>query len=224
MVPPRTAPVVWINGFPGSGKLTVATAVAALDKTVIVLDNHKLIDPVEARFARIHPSYQHERSLFRQAILDRYVYDVATLSRLVIFTDFQSNNALGRVVASEYKDAAFKAGRPFVPVYLTCDEATNLERVASPDRLGSGTNKLTDPQVLGDLRSRCELYQFDGGCLGLTVDSTSLIPSEVAAKIVEFAWNSASSLADGADGPGWERARSGLDIPIVADCSLLNEK
>ncbi|KAK4151039.1 hypothetical protein C8A00DRAFT_36346 [Chaetomidium leptoderma] len=197
----RTAPVVWINGFPGSGKLTVAMAVAALDKTAIVLDNHKLIDPVEARFSRTHPSYQHERRLFRQAILDRHVCNMATLSRLVIFTDFQSNNALGWVVASEYKAAAFKAGRPFVPIYITCDEATNLERVASPDRLGSGTNKLTNPQVLGDLRSRCELYQFDS-CPGLTVDSTSLAPSAVAAKIVEFAWNRASSPADGADEAG----------------------
>jgi hypothetical protein len=114
--------------------------------------------------------------------------------------DFQSDNALGRDVASEYREAALQAGRPFVPVYLTCDVSTNLARVASPDRLGSGTTKLTDLRVLRDLRSRCELYRF-GGCPGLTVDSTSLTPSEAAAEIVEFAWNSAC-LADGADGTG----------------------
>jgi hypothetical protein len=82
----RAAPVVWINGFPGSGKLTVATAVAAVDKTAVVLDNHKLIDPVEARFERTHPRYQHERRLFRQAALDRHVRDPGMLSRLVVFT------------------------------------------------------------------------------------------------------------------------------------------
>jgi hypothetical protein len=103
-------------------------------------------------------------------------------------------------VASEYKDAAFKAGRPFVPVYLVCDVATNIERVASPDRLGSNTNKLTDPRMVEDLRSRCELYRFDG-CPGLTVDSTTLTPSDAAAKIIDFAWKTAS-LVDGADGKG----------------------
>jgi adenylylsulfate kinase-like enzyme len=122
MAPARRAPVVWINGFPGSGKLTVATAAAALDKTAIVLDKHKLIDPVEARFERSHPSYQNERRRFRQAALDKHVRDIGMLSRLVIFTgkssffctyclcratdaeagsDFQSNNALDRDVASE---------------------------------------------------------------------------------------------------------------------------
>jgi hypothetical protein len=80
------APVVWINGFPGTGKLTVATAAAALDKTAIVLDNHKLIDPVEAQFPRTHPSYQDERRSFRRAVLDEHVGGMTTLSRLVIFT------------------------------------------------------------------------------------------------------------------------------------------
>lgn len=82
----RAAPQVWINGFPGSGKLTVATAVATLHNTAIVLDNHKLIDPVEAKYPRTHPFYQLERQLYRQAMLDGYVCSPATLSRLVICT------------------------------------------------------------------------------------------------------------------------------------------
>jgi hypothetical protein len=80
------APLVWINGFPGSGKLTVATAIATMHKSAIVLDNHKLIDPVEARFPRTHPSYQHERRSYRQAVLEKYACDTNTLSRLVVFT------------------------------------------------------------------------------------------------------------------------------------------
>ncbi|KAL8321796.1 hypothetical protein RB593_004057 [Gaeumannomyces tritici] len=112
MATTKAAPVVWINGFPGCGKLTVATAIRALDETVIVLDNHKLIDPVEERVARTHPSYRHERRCFRQAVLKENVCDPAGLSRLVVFTDFQSDNELGRAVASEYKDAAISAASP----------------------------------------------------------------------------------------------------------------
>lgn len=82
----KAAPLVWINGFPASGKLTVATALATLHGAAIVLDNHKLIDPVEARFPRTHPDYHSERQRYRKAILDEFVLDTATLSRMVIFT------------------------------------------------------------------------------------------------------------------------------------------
>ncbi|KAL8415004.1 hypothetical protein RB594_006001 [Gaeumannomyces avenae] len=186
MATTKAAPVVWINGFPGCGKLTVATAIRALDETVIVLDNHKLIDLVEERVARTHPSYQHERRCFRQAVLKENVCDPAGLSRLVVFTDFQSDNELGRAVASEYKDAAISAGRSFVPVYLTCDVATNLERVTSIARLTSRTTKLIDRRALEDIRSRCKLFRFPD-CPSLTVDSSNLTPLDAAAKILAFA-------------------------------------
>lgn len=82
----KAAPLVWINGFPGCGKLTMATALATLHGAAIVLDNHKLIDPVEAQLPRTHPDYQKKRQLYREVILDEFVFDTATLSRLVIFT------------------------------------------------------------------------------------------------------------------------------------------
>ena len=96
MATTNAAPVVWINGFPGSGKLTVAMAISTLDQTVIVLDNHKLIDPVEARFPRTHPCYQQERQSYRQAVLEKYVCDTATKSRLVVFTGMDGTCFLWR--------------------------------------------------------------------------------------------------------------------------------
>lgn len=99
-------------------------------------------------------------------------------------------------MATEYKDAASRAGRPFVPTYLSCDLGTNLERVASIDRLNRGTKKLTDVQVLGDLSSRCELFRFDD-CPGLTVDSTNAPPVETAPEILTFLQNDHSFLGSG---------------------------
>jgi len=64
----------------------MATALATLHGAAIVLDNHKLIDPVEAQLPRTHPDYQKKRQLYREVILDEFVFDTATLSRLVIFT------------------------------------------------------------------------------------------------------------------------------------------
>jgi hypothetical protein len=83
----------------------------------------------------------------------------------------------------EYRAAARSAGRPFVPVYLTCDVDENLQRVAHPDRVNSKTGKLTDIQVLKDIRSRCELFRFADGP-HLTVDSTSMSPLEQATKVL----------------------------------------
>ncbi|EXA44361.1 hypothetical protein FOQG_08138 [Fusarium oxysporum f. sp. raphani 54005] len=51
------APVMWINGFPGTGKNTIADAMKQLDPSILVLDNHKLIDPVAAVISRDHPEY-----------------------------------------------------------------------------------------------------------------------------------------------------------------------
>ena len=198
------APVVWINGFPGTGKLTIANAIAKIhdhDRT-LVLDNHKLIDPVEARCPRGHPDYNTQRQIYRQAVLEDNVRSPSSHGRLVIFTgrvsallfkvnslicfsDFQSDNQLGRDVAQEYADAASAAGRPFLPVYLTCNVEAHIQRIASSDRIDSGTTKLIDAELLRDMRSSCELFRFED-YPGLTVDSTEAPPSETAGKILDM--------------------------------------
>lgn len=59
------APLVWINGFPGTGKLTIAreliNIISGMDDgpdhvqpQPLLLDNHQLIDPVEKRLVARH--------------------------------------------------------------------------------------------------------------------------------------------------------------------------
>ncbi|MCJ1328816.1 hypothetical protein MMC10_005493 [Thelotrema lepadinum] len=114
-----TTPLVWINGFPGTGKLTVAKALVALsDEEILLIDNHQLIDPVEAKYSRDHPDYQQQRQLQRNRVFEKVVHNKELHSRTIVFTDFQSDNELGASVAMEYKTAAQKSGRKFMPVYL----------------------------------------------------------------------------------------------------------
>ena len=102
---------------------------------------------------------------------------------MLTFTlDFQSSNDLGRRVAFEYEAAAREAARPFVPVYLVCSVDENLKRATSLDRANGGTTKLTDMEVLSDLRSRCELFRFEN-YPSLTIDVTTMSPVEAATKI-----------------------------------------
>lgn len=79
-------PLLWINGFPGSGKLSVARELVKLSgNEMILIDNHQLIDPVEARIPRGHPDYQTERQLQRSITFHEFVAKTGVRSQ-IIFT------------------------------------------------------------------------------------------------------------------------------------------
>ncbi|KAF4417169.1 hypothetical protein FACUT_12427 [Fusarium acutatum] len=178
------APVVWINGFPGTGKKTIADAMKQLDPNIMVLDNHKLIDPVEAVLSRDHTDYNIRRKQYRQYTLQRIVLHSSSHDHLVVFTDFQSDNELGQSVAQDYASAARHVDRPFIPVYLTCGLEANIERVDNAERVASGTTKLLDQELLRDMRGRYELFRFQGYPF-LMIDSTEKTALENAKKILD---------------------------------------
>ena len=80
-------PLIWINGFPGTGKQTIAKLLSTLlDGDPILIDNHSLIDQVAEEFSRDHPNYQQERRRVREDVFKNYVEDPAFRTRIVIFT------------------------------------------------------------------------------------------------------------------------------------------
>ncbi|PTB41317.1 uncharacterized protein TrAFT101_010066 [Trichoderma asperellum] len=180
------APLIWINAFPGTGKLTIAKAIKSIGASVTIIDNHQLIDPVAWKFSRDDPCYQIERKRERERAFQRHVQDPTTASETIIFTDFQTDNELGRSVAYEYQTAAITAGRPFIPIYLECDLEVNIERATSQERVFSTTTKLTDPILLQDFRSKCRLFEFEGLSLGICVDTTNKDPSDIAKIILKY--------------------------------------
>lgn len=81
------APYIWINGFPGVGKLTAALQLQRLIPQSCLIDNHQLIDVV--KLPRDHPEYNGERERVRDEAYQKYVYpdnDPDQLERVVIFT------------------------------------------------------------------------------------------------------------------------------------------
>ncbi|KAH6677795.1 hypothetical protein F5X68DRAFT_36291 [Plectosphaerella plurivora] len=179
------APLIWVNGFPGAGKLTVARELGALDESFKIIDNHQLIDPVEARFSRSQPEYQPARKQERQRAFAQWVLSEQHLARTIVFTDFQSTTDGGPEVAQEYEEAARQAGRRFLPVYLSCDPRANLERAQSDERCNGGTTKLTDAAILKSILKREVAFRFEGHP-GLDVDTTHKAPAEVAQEILDF--------------------------------------
>lgn len=184
--------IIWINGFPGVGKLSIARKLVErltdCGCGAVLIDNHQLIDPVT--LLRDHPDYNVERRAVRQTALARYVLDPDSEAwrKVVIFTDFQTDNALGSSVAAEYLGAARRSGRPLLPVYVTCAEGENLRRICGRERREGGTGKLVDPAVLKSLRDGSPLCVFQG-VEGVEVDSTELPLESAAAKIRAELWS-----------------------------------
>ncbi|KAF2741819.1 hypothetical protein M011DRAFT_413752, partial [Sporormia fimetaria CBS 119925] len=157
-------PLLWINAFPGTGKLTIANELPALlpEHSIHLIDNHQMIDAKITLQRRIAIPHDH---LHRCSCID-----------------FQSDNELGAQVAQEYKTAAREAGRPFLPIYLECGLVENMRRMTHAQRVSSGTGKLVDVEMLADMRSRCRLYRFED-IVGLNVDVSGLEAREAAASL-----------------------------------------
>jgi hypothetical protein len=77
------------------------------------------------------------------------------------------------------------SGRPFLPVYLSCDAKVNLERAQSEERRNSGTTKLTDVAIMKGIMEQEVIFQFEGHP-GLAIDNTHKSPAEVAREILDF--------------------------------------
>jgi hypothetical protein len=99
--------------------------------------------------------------------------------------DSQRNDERDAEVASEYRNVAIAAGRPFLPVYLSLSREENVRRIILPSRLASGARKLVDTELLLAMRDSCELFEF-GDIDGLHLDVTDIDAEESARKIFDF--------------------------------------
>ncbi|RDW63725.1 hypothetical protein BP6252_11270 [Coleophoma cylindrospora] len=178
-------PIIYINGFPGVGKYTVgrhlATLLAPLNGKLV--HNHLLINPADAVLTRSQPGYQALRRAVRSAIFSALVLEPATHDSVYVFTDFQSQNELGKSVCDEYTAAATARGCIFVPVVMTCGLDENMERLVSYER--AEHKKLTNVELARKFRTQEDVYRFEDQPALLEIDVTELEPEVVANRIFE---------------------------------------
>ncbi|KAL6696351.1 hypothetical protein J3F84DRAFT_408184 [Trichoderma pleuroticola] len=175
---------IYINGYPGIGKLTIAKELEKLIPSSKIYHNHLFIDPVAPLVVRCSPHYQDIRTSFRRHILSTIATSEATQQFTWIFTDSRSSSLIGSMGAQDYKDAASIRGVPFISVILRCQLEENVTRILVEER-GAGFNtKLTDPEVLKKIRQEEDIYTF-GGPYELELDITNITPTGAAQKIYE---------------------------------------
>ncbi|EKJ67522.1 hypothetical protein FPSE_12337 [Fusarium pseudograminearum CS3096] len=106
------------------------------------------------------------------------------MASVIVFTDFQSNDALGRSVIAEYLDMAARRHCSSVPITITCSEEENLRRLSSSERIRHG--KLTDMEVVAHLRDNALIYQWpNDDPLHMELDITELKVDEAAHLILK---------------------------------------
>lgn len=181
------APVIYINGFPGVGKFTIAKALQCIIPNSVLIHNHQLIDPVEKKYPRGSRFYAEKRSAYRQKFLHPIAHDPQTKDTIYIFTDCQvdHNECVG-----DYSDLALSCNgngaRRFYSVVLECEVDENVRRLTAPDRGGDGSTKLRDQDVLREIREKCGGVWKFGDDDELVLDVTRMEKSEAAERITKF--------------------------------------
>lgn len=170
------APVIHIGGWPGSGKRTIGRALAERCEGRL-LDNHIFLDAARAVFDRGTEECAGLREEVRAVIL-RAALELP-VHVPVILTDALSDSDEDFALFKPSLAFARDRGAPLRAFVLEIDEAENLARLTHSDR---GAFKLTEPEVLTDLRQRLTLLEPKGAW---RIDVTSLTAEVAALRIAE---------------------------------------
>ncbi len=174
-----TAPVIHINGWPGSGKLTIARALAHLIQAQ-VLHNHLFLDAAGAVFHRGTEGHKRLRADVTCLLLDA----ARTLPGDVpiIVTNALADTPEDRKLLDPFLQLAADRQARMLHVVLDITLEENCRRLANPAR--AQHSKLTDPGYLKALRTEHQLLSPPGTH---PLDVTQLDPTLAASHIRDLA-------------------------------------
>lgn len=182
---PEPQPILLLNGWPGVGKLTAARQLISLlgPSKARLVHNHMLIDVADAILPRESPDYQKLRQELRSGILSPVADCSETFNKIYIFTEFQSDNELGRSVLAEYQAAAQKRGSLFVQVNLVCGVEENIRRMEHEERSKAG--KYVHVENLKKWRLVGRLAKCEGSSVRFEIlDVGDLQPEQTAVQLL----------------------------------------
>lgn len=183
-------------GFPGTGKYTVAQALArelgARGADVVVIDNHYVnnpvfgvlnLDGVTALPAGVWPLVEQVRNAVLTA-----AQEFAPPSRSFVFTNYitddEARDAAVLAYLERLRALAAPRGGPLHVVRLTCDVDELCRRITSPER--RDRLKATSAEWVRSEVEAGTLFQPEQADV-LTLDITALPPAEAAKQIADHA-------------------------------------
>lgn len=172
--------IVFLLGYPGTGKRTVGAALATLIDAVL-LDNARihgvLLEPFRwDGVALLPPEIWDRVTPIRQAVLG-VIEDLAPPSNSYVFTNDLTDDERSADHYDSIKSLAHRRGSLFLAVQLECDIDVQVSRIDNPDRIA--LRKGSDPPGYRWHRQNVKLFEppaedrFD-------IDTTSTSPQENA--------------------------------------------
>ncbi|EAT83410.1 hypothetical protein SNOG_09218 [Parastagonospora nodorum SN15] len=154
--------IVFLNGFPGVGKLTIAQIMMhnLAAETTRLIDNHVLIDPAEAIVPGRNPAHKALRREIRRVAFEALTKEMVSHPNVkVIMTGCLADNSEDIAVLAEHVRIAQDTDGPFYLVEVTCDRAEHGRRLEAPARATGGKTKLQDGSILQALLQQNRLVK-----------------------------------------------------------------
>ncbi|MGP0091636.1 MAG: AAA family ATPase [Xanthobacteraceae bacterium] len=183
--PSLTNLFVYLVGFGGTGKLTIARAFARAVGAKVV-DNHWINNPIFGLIdpdgvTRLPDAVWVQCAKVHEAVLET----IATLAKpgtnFVFTHEGVEGNASDLTKFQDIRSTAARRGACLIPVRLVCEEAELVRRIQSPERVGM--LKGIDPAA-AIAQSRNHAVFDPRSPDTLTLDVTRLSPEESVAAIV----------------------------------------
>jgi chloramphenicol 3-O-phosphotransferase len=153
--------VILLNGFPGVGKFSIGRRLFNLldHKYVRFIDNHLLIDPVEAITPGRGSDHKALRHAFRRVTFDA-LCDIADQSITIILTSCLSSTEEDQQVMEEHLAIASRRKVPFYLFNITCDRSEHHSRLVTTERSTGSKTKLIDPDILDSMVEKHKLVEI----------------------------------------------------------------
>jgi hypothetical protein len=152
--------VVFLLGYPGVGKRTVGTQLAALLDAVLV-DNQLINIPLltlfkwDGKFLLPREIWERVRPI-REAVLGT-IEDLAPGSNSYVFTNDLTEDEDGATQYGRIRSLAQRRGSLFLSVILDCEVEEQVRRIDNPDRIAR--LKGSDPEGYRWHRQHTKLFQ-----------------------------------------------------------------
>jgi len=179
--------IIYLLGYPGVGKLTIANKISTCVKNTHVVDNHKinnLIFPFVdlSKDLNDHPLWPYIGKI--RDVVFRFIVNEADAKHNFIFTAFLLEEEKHKVAYNKMLNLAEQRQAKFIPVKLLCDKDIIKKRMQSEER--KQNFKLTDTKILDDyFINRPGLININHPNL-LSLDITNLNKTAVKDKIITW--------------------------------------
>jgi len=180
-------PVIYLIGFPASGKYTTAKAIVSAQPEIKLIDNHLINNPIFSVLGVDGKQKLPEQAWHRcKEVWLTVLKTMKTLSpknlgfvltNVLIETDNEDHLQFERV-----QEMAEARGVKFFPIHLICDVKEMENRIENPDRkVRFKTTDKTLPKKLSDEKDLIKVSHPNF----LKVDTTNSTPEETAEKIIK---------------------------------------